>query len=410
MIKRPRTATQQATKLGNINGGLVLDKETDDDDGGQVITGADLPGCDIEPASPAVGAVVPLTYFGAEPSSVNPSFVGSLQLLQSGELEVEEQTITIPLYRGEMQGQGRGNVWYVVTDTTDQGNAEALGLNHSPKLVYSAVGNAVRNATLMGGGVLRFERGTVDFSPVREVVAAAEPNPFPPAVANPGSIGDRFYTPLVRINNAGGHIYNAPMIAFGSTAEEINCPNGGCDYSLVHDSVVAIDVDNMIVTLELVPGFSFAKPVLYLSLDASAETPAALEGANFAPALADIHSVLGFDDTLFGPMERLFGFVNGPRGCDNPQRQGFEAAVTDGNTPFNVLGGIPTVATDYSPLWDVNLGEWTQESIDNGYRSRLIEEFQILTFVDNGFITGPGGAPYGSSGFIVNCPIVFRFL
>jgi hypothetical protein len=79
-------------------------------------------------------------------------------------------------------------------------------------------------------------------------------------------------------------------------------------------------------------------------------------------------------------------------------------------SPLNVLGGVPTVATDYSPLWDINLGTWTQEAIDNGYRSRLTEEFAILGFVEEGWITGPGGAPYGSVGMIVNCPIVFRFL
>jgi hypothetical protein len=45
-----------------------------------------------------------------------------------------------------------------------------------------------------------------------------------------------------------------------------------------------------------------------------------------------------------------------------------------------------------------------------GYRSRIIEEFQILGFVEKGWITGPSGAPYGSAGIIVNCPIVYRFL
>ena len=65
---------------------------------------------------------------------------------------------------------------------------------------------------------------------------------------------------------------------------------------------------------------------------------------------------------------------------------------------------------DYSPLWDANFGQWTQEAIDAGYRSRLIDEFQILSFVEFGFLTGPGGSDYGSSGIIINCPIVHRFL
>src|SRR5262249_31544188 len=103
-------------------------------------------------------------------------------------------------------------------------------------------------------------------------------------------------------------------------------------------------------------------------------------------------------------------FTNGPIGKDNPQRQGLSSALLDGRSPLNVFGGIPTVATDYSPLWDVNVGEWTKKAIDLGYRSRLTEEFAILGFVQQGWITGPGGSKYGSSGFIVNCPPVFRFL
>jgi hypothetical protein len=92
------------------------------------------------------------------------------------------------------------------------------------------------------------------------------------------------------------------------------------------------------------------------------------------------------------------------------QRQGFNSALTDGLSPLNVLGGIPTIATDYSPMWDLNIGQWTQKAIDNGYRSRMIEEFQILGFVEKGWITGPSGSPYGSAGIVVNCPIVYRFL
>jgi hypothetical protein len=56
------------------------------------------------------------------------------------------------------------------------------------------------------------------------------------------------------------------------------------------------------------------------------------------------------------------------------------------------------------------LGVWSQEAIDNGYRSRLTEEFAILGFVEEGWITSLEGGPYGSVGMIVNCPIVFRFL
>ena len=93
-----------------------------------------------------------------------------------------------------------------------------------------------------------------------------------------------------------------------------------------------------------------------------------------------------------------------------PCMQGLNSAILGEGAALNVLGGIPTVATDYSPLWDANVGEWSAEAVDSGFRVRLLEEFQILGMAQKGLLTGPGGAPYGSAGFIVNCPIVFRFL
>src|SRR6478672_4361871 len=89
-------------------------------------------------------------------------------------------------------------------------------------------------------------------------------------------------------------------------------------------------------------------------------------------------------------------------------RQGLSADVADGFRPNNVLGGIPTIALDYSPYWDAQLFEWTQDAIDQGFRGQVREEFQILTFVQDKLITGPGGKTFGTSGFSINCPIVQR--
>jgi hypothetical protein len=370
-------------------------------------SGSDGPGCAFSVASPSIGADIPATYFAPPPSTVQKELIGPLQLLTAGALDREAGTITLPLYRGVLRGVNE-NVWYILTDTTDRGNADALGLNFSPKLNYAATGRGARTAMLEKGGLLVFDQGRVDFSPERRVVGGNAPDAFPPLVAEPGAVGDNSYTPLVRIMNAGQHIYNAPVISFGTAAEQIHFPNGNPDYRLVHDKVVRINTVNNTVTLALTPGFSFARPVLYLSTEASNPLAAALEGATTAPALADID--VGNDDGAFSAVERIFVTVNGPTGCQNPQRQGLNSAILDGRSPLNVLGGIPTVATDYSPLWDMNLGEWTQRSVTMQYRSRVTEEFQILGLVEQGFITGPGGAEYGSVGIIVNCPIVFRFL
>src|SRR5262245_12689061 len=115
------------------------------------------PGCRIDPASPSVGADIPLTYFGPPPSTFQKELIGPLQLLRSGPLDRQAGTITLPLYPGQMR-DGR-NVWYILTDTTDQGNAEALGLNFAPKLNFAATGRGVRTATLMRGGLLVFDSG-----------------------------------------------------------------------------------------------------------------------------------------------------------------------------------------------------------------------------------------------------------
>ncbi len=370
---------------------------------------------DVRPSPPSIGADIPVTYFGPPPSSVEPELIGDLQLLTAGTLNEDEGTITLPLYYGRIADSGE-SVYYIVTDTTDLSTAQALGLNHSSKLSFADDGRAVRDAEYDREGILEFYGGGVDFSPERSITPGS-PNAFPPAEFSPGAVGDELYTPLVKILNAGGHVYNAPTMAFDVTPDQIDFCEGGVDHSLVHDSVVSIcpgdEPDEPgTVTVELEAGFSFARPVLYMSTDTNHPLPAALEGAIFAPGLLDIQ--VGSDDSLFSPVERIFGWSNGPTnfedGVTNPQRQGFESAVRGEGGPLNVLGGIPTIATDYSPLWDLNVGEWTDEAVERGFRSRLTEEFQILGFVERGYLTGPGGTPYGSSGFIINCPIVHRFL
>lgn len=363
---------------------------------------------EIAPAPASIGADVPLTYFGPAGSKLQKELIGPLQLLNSGTVDQDKGTITLPLYRGETKN-GK-NVWYVLTDTTDKGNADALGLNYSPKLAYAAVGKAARTATLRNDAILVFDQGSVDFRPERKLVAGDAPNFFPPKTAEPGSIGSADYSPLVRITNAAGQIYNAPVIAFDVAPDKLKFEAGKVDFSVVHDKVVSIDAtpNGGTVTLQLTTGFSFARPVLYLSTDANDPLAASFEGATLAPGLKDVK--VGGDDSAFSGVERIFAAVNGPSGAENPQRQGFNSALSDGRSPLNVLGGIPTVSTDYSPLWDLNPAEWTKEAIDKGYRARFIEEFQILGLVEQGWLTGPGGAAFGSSGIIINCPIVFRFL
>ncbi len=366
---------------------------------------------EIQPSPPSIGADVPATYFGTAPSTVQKELIGPYQLLKSGVLDDVAGTITLPLYKGQLP-DGR-LVWYVLTDTTDSKNAEALGLNFSAKLEYAAVGKGVRRASqqlINGETTVVFETGSVNFAPQVSVTPGTAPDYFPPVAVQPGSVGDADYSPLAKIGN---YIFNAPMVAFDVDAGALDAYcDGNADHAVVHDKVVAICPRDGVVTLALTTGYSFGRPVLYLSTDASDPLPAALENATHAPGLADVK--VGNDDSAFSAVERIFAIVNGPTntvaGEINPQRQGFNSALKGEGGSLNVLGGIPTIATDYSPLWDLNAGQWTQDAIDNDYRSRVREEFEILGYARRGFLTGPGGAPFGSTGLIINCPIVHRFL
>jgi hypothetical protein len=338
------------------------------------------PGCDLFPAPANIGTNVDLSYFGPPPSTVNQSLVGPVQLLDTGQLDSINGTITIPLYKGSVKSTGK-TAWYILTDVSDPGIAAELGLNFSAKM--NNITTAARTGNLGADGNIIFDKGTVNFAPERNIVPGPEGAEFPPKSFAPGEVGDADYSPFVRIANGGGVVYNASMIAYDEDASQINFPNGHVDYTKVHDAVQAIDPYGMTVTLALVNGFSFGRPVWYISMDASIPLAAAIE--------------------------RIFIATNGTEDCDNPQRQGLSADLNDGHRPNNTLGGIPTLALDYSPAWDANLYTWTDEAISKGYRQQLREEFQILTYAQDGLITGASATkPFGSAGFSINCPIVQR--
>jgi hypothetical protein len=391
---------------------------------------------EIEPSPPSIGADVPVTYFGPPPSSVQKELIGPYQLLTAGKIDQNAGTIEMPLYRGPVV-QSKSNlsnfvdgvsIWYILTDTTDEGAAKGLGLNLSSKLRFSNVGNGARWSTVGQNTRLLFDQSSyVNFRPVRTIIPGNAPNYFPPKAGTaPGSIGLNNYSPITHVENLG-EVYNAPVIADRLQTEETL--NRYCDglptdraglaaaRRILHDRVVAICPRDGTVTLTLVPGHSFARPVLYISTESSDRVTAALEFSTYAPGLLDV--TVGGDDSFTSAVERIFvvtnGFTNGDLGesatiTNHPGRNGLNSALRGDGGPLNVLGGIPTIATDYSPLWDVNLGTWTPEAVRDGYRTRWLEEFQILGFAERGLVTGPDGQPFGSTGIIVNCPIAFRFL
>src|ERR1700680_1508547 len=167
-----------------------------------------------------------------------------------------------------------------------------------------------------------FDKGTVDFSPVRSITPGPVGQEFPPTAFQPGAVGDKDYSPFVQVVNAGGVIYNAPIVAFGVDANQISFPDGNVDYSKVNDEVVRIDPINQTVTINLINGFSFGRPVWYISMDTSIPLGAAIEHNTFAPLMQQLH--LGGDDSFSSSVERIFMSTNGAESgaCNNPQRQG----------------------------------------------------------------------------------------
>ena len=376
------------------------------------------PGCNLIPPLASTGTRVDISQFPPPDSLTDPELAGPVQLLRSGKFDLPIEsltavnvgsgtprgTVTLPLFKGAVNTpSGLKPAWYIILDAGNQAEAERLGVNFSKKLPNA--GDAARPATRRTDGTFLFESGIVDFSPDRVVVSGPADRAFPPKTAQPGSVGDADYSPLVRVD---GIVYDAPIVAAAVEDADISFPNGNPNYALVHDQVVAIDPARRTVTMSLINGFSFGKPVFYISTDSSDPTVSAIEGNTFAPRMHRLE--VGIDDIARSAVERIFIATNGASegGCANPQRQGLSAALLDGHRPNNTFGGIPTIASDYSPVWDANLYEWTEEAIDKGYRGLLTEEFRILKLARDGYITGPNGAPFGSAGPVIVCGVAAR--
>ena len=149
------------------------------------------------------------------------------------------------------------------------------------------------------------------------------------------------------------------------------------------------------------------KPILYLSTESNDPIVATLETATYAPVMEDLP--FAHEDALPGEAaERIYVFINGATGLDHPHRQGLYSALTDGRGPLNVLGGIPTINLDYSPMWRIFPAVWTEEAIAKGYRARMTDAIHIEDMGAKGHIRSLDGGDLRAVGFIVNCPVVYR--
>jgi hypothetical protein len=370
------------------------------------------------------------------------------------QVDLNNDTVRLPIYPGDAPVAGDPSkterVWYVLLDASDAGLAHDLGVNYAPKLANIAIGDpaAVQTVTEdnpspqdnpFGPAVVHFQ-GAPDFSPTRTAVPG--PTGFPLKTFSPGSVASNGYSPFIRI--AGSDVvYNAPIIATG------NGPSSSFDvvhHTNTEDRVLNIHIAGpsapgqfaeSYADLLFVKGFDAGQPIVYLSTDAGQPLTAVLERSTYVPALNDA-SYNGGDDFLGSARERLFGFINGQTGAKNPQAQGFQHLVLDGHAAedaslgntalinalrhggdlLNVFGDFPTLADPrhadaYSPLWDAQLGLWTDKAVKAGLDTRQIDENQVFNLAATrpDLLTGVDPAtgqpePYGSVGVDINCAVI----
>lgn len=366
-----------------------------------------LPYQEARPAPEFLANDMKIVVGQPSPSEVNPAFLGPVLLMKAGQVNLKTGTVRLPLVEGQLKNGEK--VWSVLTDVSDENLAKLHGINFSAKMAYGVAGKSAREATVNADGTWTFKSGKVDFSPQWSVTAGEAPNPFPPKHANPGAIGDKNYSPLVVLKGVGSaSVYNAPMLAFNISADDLNkfC-DGNVDHSKVHDKVVKICPRDGTVEIALTNGWTFGKPILYLSTDASDPVIATLEKAIYAPALKDL-SFANEDAQPGEAAERIYAFANGPDGKANPFRQGVNSALKGEGSPMNVLGGIPTINLDYSPMWRLFPAKWTDKAIKNGYRTRMTDAIHIENIAAQGYITSVDGGELRALGPIINCPVVYR--
>ena len=333
---------------------------------------------------------------------------------QQGPTSFQEQPptskpiVTLPLHRGTAAGH---LVYYVITDASDRTVAQNLGVNFTPKLANAGGTSAVQHSSSTDPAAISVAAG-VDFSPTRVLIPSA--TGFPPSAAAPGAVGDTGYSPLVELPS--GVVINAPQIGDGANTN-------GSDKTHWADKVDSVDAVKNTVSYEETNGCYEDQSVHYVSFDASAAGPAAIEDVTYAAALGGVPFIdCGTNDiNVTGPFinpgcarESLIAFTNGQTGRDNIQRQGLNAAILDQESPLNILEDVPNNGGqfNYSPMWDIHLVQWNASvPVASRLRQTDFARAEALVGTQAQSITPLGNASntFQATGFIVNCPLMSIF-
>jgi len=311
-----------------------------------------------------------------------------------------KETVTLPLFRGMFNGSP---VYYIVTESSDQKDADKRQVNYASKLRNALGTGAVQKVTDVGGLVTFI--GTVAFASSHNLRPG--PDGIPPGIApNPQfSRGDANYSPLITTGN--GIVLNASQVANASG---------------VHDSLVSIDFTQVPagvpgaageVTLSTFLGSGTGAPIMYLHMEGSREEISALEGSTFAPNLNFAPGV-GSNEEDTSARSAIIPIRNGREARGDPERQGLNSFVHNQGDPLNVTQEFPQGGR-YSPIWDVTIVDWTAAAIAAGERRRLVSPSDVVGEFNKGHLVGEGLGPPNPSldgiranDAISNCPIIIR--
>lgn len=314
-------------------------------------------------------------------------------------VDFSKPTATLPLYKGI--GPSGQPTYYIITEAADFDVAKRLGVNYSPKLNNGKDTEGVQKVTLKDG-VIMFA-GDVDFKPER--ILEAGDTVIPPARFEPGAVADDKYSPLIQLPS--GIILNTPIVANASGT---------------HDHLVNIDYDKGTVEFELLDGFQGGQQYYYhLVTDSNDKLASTIERGVYTPRLGKLPA---FGKDRLSDKSTLLGFAptaNGETGKDNPERQGLNSTILDGNAydPINVFPLDPDNnkrdGNNYSPMWDAHIYVWTDAAIKAGKRKRIksfedlaerykngdIDNAPINKGEANSFVAG-----LKPSNAIINCPVI----
>jgi hypothetical protein len=302
-----------------------------------------------------------------------------------------KETVTLPLFKGMFNG---APVYYIVTESSDEKDAERRQVNYASKL-RNALGTKAVQMVTEAGGMVHFA-GTVAFASTHDLRPG--PDGIPPGTAplNRFSVGDANYSPL--ITNGNGIVLNASQVMNASG---------------VHDSLVSIDLTHMQVTLQGFLGSGDGAPILYLHMEGSRDVISALEGSTFATNLNAAPGLASNEEDT-SARAAIIPIRNGIDTKGNPERQGLISFTENQGDPPNITQEFPQGGR-YSPLWDVTIVDWTASAIAHGQRRRLVSTSDVIGEFDKGNLVGEGTGPMNPSldgiranDAISNCPIIIR--